>query len=60
MKIFKGIRKWIKGFDNTKSKYDKKPNGYSKSIQFSDNERLQDGRHAWFKKNGEMVRRSMQ
>jgi len=36
-----------------------KKNTYSQSIQFSDNERLPDGRHVWFKRNGEMIRRSM-
>jgi len=31
----------------------------SKAIQFSDPERLPDGRHAWYKKNGEMVKRKV-
>ena len=59
-KNYRGIRKWIKGLDTTtKRSNERSINSHSKIHQFSDPELLSDGRHAYYKKNGSMVRRDI-
>ena len=61
-KNYRGVRKWIKGLDKTKTSLigiskNRKPNGYSLSIQFPRAKKLRDHRDVWYKKNGELYKR---